>query len=61
MAQKDITGFQHNGVITLDRDDGATAVLAEDVISAGFLNKSIRIDKRNWLFSVPFHIESREK
>ena len=60
-AQKEITGFKHNGVITLDRDDEATAVLDEDVISAGFLNKSIRIDKRNWLFSVPFHIESREK
>ena len=53
-AQKEITGFKHNGVITLDRDDGAYEFLSVDVISAGFLNKSIQVGNRKWAFSVPF-------
>ena len=55
-AQKEITGFKHNGVITLDRDNGSGDVLSDKVISAGFLNKSIKIGKRNWAFSVPFNV-----
>ena len=53
-AHKEITGYKHYGVITLDRDDGAGEFLSDDVISAGFLNKSVKVGKRNWVFSVPF-------
>ena len=52
-AQKEVSGFRHNGVITLDRDDG---VEPDVVLSEGFLNRSIKVEKRNWAFSVPFRI-----
>lgn len=57
-AQKEITGFKHYGVITLDRDDGAVAVMDDDLISSGFLHKVIKIGKRNWAFSMPFNISA---
>ena len=57
-AQKEITGFKHYGVITLDRDDGAVAVMDDDLISSGFLHKVIKIGKRSWAFSMPFNISA---
>lgn len=54
-AQKEVKGFKHYGIITLDRD--GDVCLDEDVISAGFLSKSVKVDKRKWAFSVPFNVK----
>ena len=63
-AQKEITGFKHNGVLVLSRD--ALAPLSEEVAAAGFCYKAVKVTEknettgrttsRNWTFSLPFNL-----
>ena len=63
-AQKELTGIKHNGVLLLSRD--AFAPLADDVISAGFCTKAVKVTDENaetgkkttrsWTFSLPFNL-----
>ena len=63
-AQKEITGFKHNGVLLLSRD--AASPLSEDVMSAGFFTGSAKLSEvnpttkktstRTWTFSLPFNL-----
>ena len=63
-AQKEITGIKHNGVLLLARD--VLAPLSDDVMSAGFCSKAVKVTDeneetgkkttRNWTFSLPFNL-----
>ena len=64
-AAKEITGFKHYGILTMDRDtdnplDGLYTPDAE-VFTAGFLQKDVKIPvttkkSRTWKYSAPFDI-----
>ncbi len=63
-AQKEITGFKHNGVLLLSRD--ALAPISDEVAAAGFCYKALKVTEknettgrttsRNWTFSLPFNL-----
>ena len=63
-AQKEITGFKHNGVLILARDE--LSPLSEEVAAAGFCYKAVKVtdvnpntgktSSRNWTFSLPFNL-----
>ena len=63
-AQKEISGFKHNGVVLLSRDD--TSPLGDIVVGAGFCTVPVnltdvnattgRTTKRKWTYSAPFNI-----
>lgn len=61
-AQKEIKGFKHNGVVTLDRDAAAESVLDPEILCAGTLSQTIAVKdpsgrSRKWMFSVPFNLK----
>ena len=63
-AQKEIKNVKHNGVLLLSRD--GLAPMSDDIISAGFCTKSVKVTDvndetgktttRNWTFSLPFNL-----
>ena len=57
-TNKEISGFKHYGVLTIDRDDcaGFEKPLADTVLTAGFMVKTVKVDGRDWKFSAPFCI-----
>jgi len=65
-AQKEVTSIKHNGVLVIARD--GYAPLPDDVASAGFCTKSVKVtdvnedtgktSTRNWTFSLPFNLIS---
>ena len=65
-AQKELTGFKHNGVLVLARD--AFSPLSDEVAAAGFCFKAVKVtdvnpntgktSTRNWTFSLPFNLLS---
>ena len=59
-AMKEITGFKHYGILLLERDASSEA-LGTGVLTAGFLNKSVKVGGRNTVFSVPFNIADQTK
>ena len=65
--QKAISGIKHSGIVILQRD--SSAILPDDVFSAGFVNYSSKISreidlnaktgkyaKRKWTLSLPFNL-----
>ena len=58
MAQKQITGIKHNGVLLLSRD--AASPLPDDVLTAGFFTQPVKLPGRTWTFSAPFNILGAE-
>lgn len=56
--QRQIGGFKHFGVLTIDRDTrtGVAASLDGEVLISGGLSKPIVIGARTWMFSIPFEI-----
>ena len=65
-AQKEVTSIKHNGVLVIARD--GYAPLPDDIASAGFCTKSVKVtdvnedtgktSTRNWTFSLPFNLIS---
>ena len=63
-AQKELTGFKHNGVLVLSRDKFSP--LSDEVAAAGFCFKAVKVtdvnedtgktSTRNWTFSLPFNL-----
>lgn len=63
--QRQITGIKHNGVLLLTRDP-ENSVLGENVLSAGFCTKAVKVTttdpatgrtvSRNWNWSAPFNV-----
>ena len=57
-VQKQLAGFKHFGVLTIDRDT-RTAVkggLDDDVLISGAIVRPVLINHRTWMFSVPFEV-----
>ena len=57
--QKEITGFKHYGILLLQRDE-LVKPFGDDVFTAGFLHKSVKVGKRSTVFSVPFNITGED-
>ena len=57
-VQKQLTGFKHFGVLTIDRDtrNGIKGGLADDVLISGAIVRPVLIKRRTWMFSVPFEV-----
>ncbi|MBO7684395.1 MAG: hypothetical protein J6T51_06695 [Kiritimatiellae bacterium] len=57
-AQKQLFGFKHFGVLTIDRDTRGfvRGGLDDDVLISGALVRPVRISGRTWTFSVPFEV-----
>lgn len=57
-AEKQLGGFTHFGVLTIDRDtrSGITGGLDAEVLISGGLVKPISVDGRTWMFSIPFEV-----
>ncbi|MBR2838266.1 MAG: hypothetical protein IKE55_05770 [Kiritimatiellae bacterium] len=57
-AQKQVSGFEHFGVLTIDRDTRSSVVggLSADTLISGALVKPIAIEGRTWMFSIPFEV-----
>ena len=66
--QKEVSGFKHNGVLLLQRDQEVKP-FGDELFTAGFLSKSLKVSResdynpkthkygtRSWTFSVPFNI-----
>ena len=54
---KQITGFKHFGVLTIDRDTrSGVKGLEEDVLIGGAIVKPITVGGRVWMFSIPFEV-----
>lgn len=57
-AQRQISGFEHFGVLTIDRDtrSGIAGGLGEDALISGAIVKPFKIGERTWMFSLPFEV-----
>ena len=57
-VQRQIFGFTHFGVLTIDRDTRSIVKggLDEDVLISGAIVRPIKIGSRYWTFSVPFEV-----
>ena len=57
-VQKQLTGFKHFGVLTIDRDTRSIVKggLDDDVLISGAIVRPVLINHRTWRFSVPFEV-----
>ena len=57
-AQRQLTGFKHFGVLTIDRDtcSAVKGGLDDDTLISGAIARPVTIDGRVWMFSIPFEV-----
>ena len=57
-AQRQLTGFKHFGVLTIDRDTRSAVKggLDDDTLISGAIARPVTIDGRIWTFSIPFEV-----
>lgn len=58
-AQKELTGFKHTGILLFSR--AADSILADEVITAGYLSNKAKVGKRTWTYSMPFNIVGEDQ
>ena len=57
-VQKQVFGFTHFGVLTIDRDTRTSVKggLDADALISGSIVRPVRISGRTWMFSLPFEV-----